>query len=105
MYSDVVKALKDAGFKVVGERVDEPIPGTIKLSLRAMDYEAETFGKKVIRWTYRASTKAHSVNELESLIKDVAEALYQKFETVWMFETSIDGLDAMIVFTIAEYVE
>jgi len=105
MYSDVVKALKEVGFKVVGERVDEPIPGTVKLVLKAVEYEAETFGKKVIRWTYVASTKAHSITELEDLIKNVAETLYQKFETVWMFETSVDNLEAMIVFTIVEYVE
>jgi len=105
MYSDVVKALKDAGFKVVGERVDEPIPGTVKLALKGMVFEASSFGRLVIRWTFVAATKAHSITELEDLVKNIAKALYQKFETVWMFETSVDNLEAAIVFTIAEYVE
>jgi len=105
MYSDVVKALKDAGFKVVGERVDEPIPGTLKLKEEGMKYTADTFGRKKIYWTFSVRTRAHSVTELEDISKNVAEALYEKFDTVWDFTADFNNLEANIVFVMEEYVE
>jgi len=90
MYNEVVTALKDAGYKVVDERVDDPIPGTIKLVLTDFSFVPQTFDRVTLTWEFAMYMKQHTPTVLRDEVEKIANVLNKKFPTMMSFSASFD---------------
>lgn len=90
MYNEVATVLKNAGYKVVDERVDDPIPGTIKLILTDFSLIPQTFDRVALAWEFTMYMRQHTPTVLREEVEKIANILNLEFPTMLSFTASFD---------------
>lgn len=102
MLKEVINALKNAGYKVLDDRVDEPLPGTVKVALKGITRRPSGIGRRLVGYTFLCYTKAYTPYDVEQLVADINKVLDEHFESSIAFEATVNNTEAVITFEVTQ---